>query len=91
MKPYDWAMEEVSLAIIRLADALLANNRSEIDRECEEGQRIYTESVRLYPRLQLRPQERDSFLHQMSLLGSQLNECKRIRARARRIMASRAG
>lgn len=76
LRPYDFAMEEVSLAILRLADALTAQDPSAIEQECAEARWVYQDVVHLYPTLQLQPAERDSLLAQLSLLGSQLDFCE---------------
>ena len=76
MTPYDFAMEEVTLAILRVVDALTAKEPFAIAQERAEARRIYLEMRELYPKLQLRATERDSLLWQMSLLGSQLNQCE---------------
>jgi len=76
MTPYDFAMEEVTLAILRVADALTANEPFAIAQECTDGRRVYRDMRELYPRLQLQATERDSLLRQMSLLASQLNLCE---------------
>ena len=70
-------MEEVSLAILRLVDALTARDPSAIEQECAEARWVYQDVVYLYPTLQLQPAERDSLLAQLSLLGSQLDLCDR--------------
>ena len=70
-------MEEVSLAILRLADALTARDPSAIEQECAEARWVYQDVVHLYPTLQLQPAERDALLAQLSLLGSQLDLCDR--------------
>ena len=77
MTPYDFAMEEVTLAIVRVADALIANEPFTIAQESEDARRVYRDIRELYPKLQLRATERDSLLRQMSLLGSQLNQWTR--------------
>ena len=69
-------MEEVTLAILRAADALTASEPFAIAQACTEARRIYREMRELYPKLQLQATERDSLLRQMSLLGSQLNQCE---------------
>jgi hypothetical protein len=74
--PYDLVMEEVTLAILRVADALTANEPFAIAQACTDARRIYRETRDLYPKLQLQATERDSLLWQMSLLGSQLNQCE---------------
>ena len=76
MTPYDFAMEEVTLALLRVADALIANEPFAIAQESTDARQVYRDIPDLYPRLQLRATERDSLLGQMSLLGSQLNQCK---------------
>jgi hypothetical protein len=76
MTHYDFAMEEVTLALLRVADALIANEPFAIAEESTDARRVYRDMRELYPKLQLRPMERDTLLGQMSLLGSQLNQCK---------------
>jgi hypothetical protein len=76
MTHYDFAMEEVTLALLRVADALIANEPFAIAQESTDARRVYRDIRGLYPRLQLRATERDSLLGQMSLLGSQLNQCE---------------
>jgi hypothetical protein len=76
MTPYDLVMEEVTFAILRLADALIANEPFAIAQESADARRVYRDMRELYPKLQLRATERDSLLGQMSLLGSQLNQCE---------------
>ena len=76
MTPYDFAMEEVTLALLRVADALIANEPFAIAQESTDARQVYRDIRDLYPRLQLRATERDSLLGQMSLLGSQLKQCK---------------
>ena len=76
MTPYDFVMEEVTLAILRVADALIANEPFAIAQECTDARRVYRDMRELYPKLQLRATERDSLLGQMSLLRSQLNQCQ---------------
>ena len=76
MTPYDFVMEEVTLAVLRVSDALIANEPFAIAQESADARRVYRDIRELYPKLQLRPTERDSLLGQMSLLGSQLNQCE---------------
>jgi hypothetical protein len=76
MTPYDFVIEEVTLAILRVADALIANEPFAIAQECKDAGRVYRDIRELYPKLQLRATERDSLLGQMSLLRSQLNQCE---------------
>ena len=76
MTPYDFMMEEVTLAIFRVADALIASEPLVIAQECSEAGQVYRDMRELYPKLQLRATERDSLLRQMSLLASQLNQCE---------------
>jgi len=78
MTPYDFVMEEVTLAILRVADALIANEPCAIAQECADARRVYRDIRELYPKLQLRATERDSLLGQMSLLRSQVNQCERL-------------
>ena len=76
MTPYDFAMEEVTLAIGRVADALIANEPFALAQECTDARRVYRDMLELYPKLQLRATERDSLLGGMILLGSQLSQCE---------------
>jgi hypothetical protein len=76
MTPYDFVMEEVTLAILRVADALTANEPFAIAQESADARRVYRDMRELYPKLQLRATERDSLLGQMSLLRAQLNQCE---------------
>jgi hypothetical protein len=69
-------MEEVTLAILRVADALIANEPFSIAQESADARRVCRDMRELYPKLQLRATERDSLLGQMSLLRSQLNQCE---------------
>ena len=78
MTPYESVMEEVTLAILRVADALIANEPFAIAQEYTDARRVYRDIRDLYPRLQLRATERDSLLGQMSLLRSQVNQCERL-------------
>ena len=77
MAPYDCVMEEVTFALLRVADALIANEPFAIAQESTDARRVYRDMRELYPKLQLRATERDSLLGQMSLLGSQLNQWTR--------------
>ena len=76
MTPYDFGMEVLTFAILRVADALIANEPFAIAQESTDARRVYRDIRELYPKLQLRATERDSLLGQMSLLGSQLNQCE---------------
>ena len=78
MTPYESVMEEVTLAILRVADALIANEPFAIAQEHTDARRVSRDIRDLYPRLQLRATERDSLLGQMSLLRSQVNQCERL-------------
>ena len=76
LSAYDFAMEEVTLALLRVADALIANEPFAIAQESTDARQVCRDIRDLYPRLQLRATERDSLLGQMSFLGSQLNQCE---------------
>ena len=75
MTQYDFAMERVTLAILRVTDALTANDPFALAQECGHARRDYEYVRRLYLKLQLQAAERDSLLAQMGILGSQLNHC----------------
>ena len=64
MTPYDFAMEEVTLALLRVGDALIVNEPFAIAQECTAARRVYRDMLELYPKLQLRATERDSLLGQ---------------------------
>jgi hypothetical protein len=76
LTPYDLAMEEVTLAVFRLVDALVAHDLATIEQECAESQSVHRSIVELYPTLQLTPTQRDSLLAQLALLRSQLEKCE---------------
>ena len=76
MTSFEFVMEEVTLAILRVADALMANEPFAIAQESTDARRVYRDIRELYPKLQLQATERDSLLGQMSLLRSQLNQCE---------------
>ena len=76
MTPYDFVMEEVTFTILRVADALIANEPFAVAQECADARRVYRDILRLYPKLQLMAAERDLLLGQVSLLGWQLNQCE---------------
>ena len=69
-------MEQVNLALLGLARALTADDPATIEQECSEAWVAYRTMVRLYPKLQLDPTQRDSLLGQMALLRSRLDECE---------------
>lgn len=74
--PYDLAMEEVTLAIFRLVDALMAHDSATIEQECVEARWVHRSIVKLYPTLQLKSAQRDSLVAQLALLRSQLETCE---------------
>jgi len=78
MTSYDLVMDEMTLAITRVADALLANEPVAIAQECTDARSVYRDIRDLYPKLQLRATERESLLAQMSLLRSHLNQCEAV-------------
>ena len=49
MTPYDCVMEEVTLAVLRVADALIANEPFAIAQECTDARRVYRDMRELYP------------------------------------------
>jgi hypothetical protein len=73
---YDLAMDEVGLAILRLADAMRAGDPVAIELECAEARWAHRSLVELYPRLQLDSAQRDSLLGELALLRSRLEECE---------------
>jgi hypothetical protein len=76
MTPYEFAMEEVNLALLRLADAFTADDPTTTEQECSEARLVYRRMVHVYPKLQLEPTQRDSLLGQMALLRGRLEECE---------------
>jgi hypothetical protein len=79
---YEFVIEEVNLALLRLARALSADDPTTIEQECAEAWGVYRGMVHLYPKLQLEPTQRDSLLGQMTLLRSRLEECEGRRSTA---------
>jgi hypothetical protein len=69
-------MDEVGLAMLRLADAMAAGDPVRIELECAEARWTHRNVVELYPKLQLNSAQRDSLLGQLALLRSQLEECE---------------
>ena len=57
-------MEEVTLALLRVGDALIVNEPFAIAQEYTAARRVYRDMLELYPKLQLRATERDSLLGQ---------------------------
>ena len=60
MTQYDFVMERVTLAILRVTDALITNDPFAIAQECAHARRDYEYVRRLYLKLQLQAAERDS-------------------------------
>ena len=78
---YDFAMEEVTGASSRLADALLARTQKRIDAATTEQERsnahlVYEKMIDLYPRVRLDTAQRASLLKELGLLRSRLEQCK---------------
>jgi hypothetical protein len=75
--PYDFAFEEVTLAILRLMDALASHDPVAIKRECTEARRAHRSMLDLYPKLQLNPSERDLLVGQLDLLRILIKQCEK--------------
>jgi hypothetical protein len=75
--PYDLALEDVTLAILRLMDALATHDPGAIERECTEARWAHRSMVGLYPKLQLNPSERDLLIGQLDLLRILIERCER--------------
>ena len=78
---YDFAMEEVTAASSRLAQALLARpltsrDAARIEQECSDARLVYEKMIHLYPRVRLDTAQRASLLKELGLLRSRLEECK---------------
>ena len=78
---YDFAMEEVTDASSRLAEALLARTQKRADtitteQECSNARSVYDRMIHLYTRVRLDAAQRASLLNEMRLLRSQLEKCK---------------
>lgn len=76
-------MEEVNVALLKLAHALTADDPATIEQECSEAWEVYRTMVRLYPKLQLDPTQRDSLFGRMAFLRSGLEECDGVIAMSR--------
>ena len=78
---YDFAMEEVTGASSKLADALLARAQKRADattteQECSNARSVYERMIHLYPRVRLDATQRASLLKELGLLRSRLEGCK---------------
>ncbi len=73
---YKLVMQEVELAVSRLARALGGGDSAATDRGCAEAWAVYRTMVKLFPKIQLDPRQRDSLIAQMARLRSQLEECE---------------
>jgi hypothetical protein len=78
---YDFAMEEVTGASSRLADALLARAQKRTDattteQECSYARSVYERMIHLFPRVRLDATQRTSLLKELGLLRSRLEGCK---------------
>ena len=78
---YDFAMEEVTGASSRLADALLARTQQKADatateQECSNARSVYERMIHLFPRVRLDATQRASLLKELGLLRSRLEGCK---------------
>lgn len=77
LTPYEFAMEEIELAVSHLTQVLTTDERTRIGQACRETRVVYGRMVHLYPKLQLDPAQRDSLIAQLALLVSLLDECDR--------------
>ena len=81
LSAYDFAMEEVTGASSRLADALLARTQKRADattteQECSNARSVYERMIHLFPRVRLDATQRASLLKELGLLRSRLEGCK---------------
>jgi len=81
LSAYDFAMEEVTGASSRLADALLARTQERADattteQECSNARSVYERMIHLFPRVRLDATQRASLLKELGLLRSRLEGCK---------------
>src|SRR5262245_22405776 len=78
---YDFAMEEVTGASSRLAQALLTRTPGRADaaateQACSGARLVYEKMIHLYPRVRLDAAQRASLLKELALLKSRLEKCK---------------
>jgi len=85
LSPYEFAMEEVNLALSQLAHAFAADDRNAIEEQCTKARRVHRRVARLYDKLTVESTKREALLGQLALLRSRIEECeggKRTPARA---------
>lgn len=79
---YDFATDEMRVASSKLARALLARPfaRGAVSDQCAEActraRRVYDKMIDLYPRTRLDTSQRKTFLKELALLRSRLEECE---------------
>jgi hypothetical protein len=77
LTPYEFAMEDVNEALLKIARALTADDPDVTAQECSEVRLAYRRIKHLCPKLRLDPAQRDSLFGQLSLLETRLAECER--------------
>jgi len=89
LTPYEFAMEDVNVALLRVARALAADDPDITAQECSEVRLTYRRIKHLCPKLRLEPEQRDSLFGQLSLLESRLEECERSADRFTAVLSRR--
>ena len=76
LSPYEFAMEEVSLALSQVTHVLTAGEPDAIERECPKARLAYQRLMQMHRGLRLQSSQRDSLLRQLALLRSRIEECE---------------
>ena len=76
LSPYDFAMEEVNLALSQVTHVLAAGDPNTIEEECANARSAFRRLTQMHPRLRLESSQRESLLRQLALLRSRIEECE---------------
>jgi len=79
---YDFAMEQVTSASSKLAEAVLvrmlkSGDAAWTEEACSDARSVYEKMIYLYPRLRLDAEQRASLLKELGLLRSRLEAHRR--------------
>jgi hypothetical protein len=77
LTPYEFAMEDVNVALLRVERALTADDPDATAQACSEVRLTYRRVKHLCSKLRLEPEQRDSLIGQLSLLEARLQECEK--------------
>ena len=89
LTPYEFAMEDVNGALLRVEHALTTDDPGVTAHEFSEVRLTYRRIKHLCPKLRLEPAQRDSLFGQLSLLEIRLEECERTADRSAAVHGSR--